>query len=230
MIIIGSPSLSGDRTKNKPPHDINARNFLNVGLRRAGDSVAKCFHANSGKCCCKVRLIIYRPGYINRTSYDPKVTANVEELANGWMLRQGSAASCLKASYADKSEDILNELESLEAGSVSKLDYLGHSSDTAILVEYGSLLNINDGFGTGEATSRDYMTNEELIDSMDGKFGENAELNHFGCYGARCACDMNEKYNVNANGAIGKTSYNPAGAGGRPERMPSGNYQYYPAS
>ncbi len=38
---------------------------------------------------------------------------------------------------------------------------------------------------------------------------------------------MNEKYNVNAHGASGRTNYDPAGGGGRPERLPEGIDSHY---
>ena len=230
-VIIGSPSLSRDKGR----HDKNPWNFLNVGLRRAKSDAINCWNPLSKKCCCRVYVLIYKPGYDRRTENDRRNAypqrSKVEDLAKEWHNKLNDAKKCASVLYFYSAKDIINYLKRIKKKSISKLDYLGHSCSTDLLVEYGSILNANDGStpeSDGEASSSDYITNEDLIESLHDKFSDNGEFNHYGCHGASCAKDMYERNGVNSKGASEKTDYNPAGAGGRRETEPSGNYQTFP--
>ena len=230
-VIIGSPSLSRDKGR----HDKNPWNFLNVGLRRAKSDAINCWNPLSKKCCCRVYVLIYKPGYDRRTENDRRNAypqrSKVEDLAKEWHNKLNDAKKCASVLYFYSAKDIINYLKRIKKKSISKLDYLGHSCSTDLLVEYGSILNANDGStpeSDGEASSSDYITNEDLIESLHDKFSDNGEFNHYGCHGASCAKDMYERNGVNSKGTSEKTDYNPAGAGGRRETEPSGNYQTFP--
>ena len=104
-------------------------------------------------------------------------------------------------------------------------------------LEYASLDGVNDGsvdanrdgrIDGSDVTSNDSIPNKDFVDAMNGKFSPTGNFDHFGCHGSGCASQMNTQHGVNATGATGRTNYDPAGAGGRPERSPSGNYQNYP--
>ena len=230
-IIIGSPSLSRDKGR----HDKNPWNFLNVGLRRAKSDAIKCWNSDSGKCCCNVYVLIYKPGYNRRTAYDRKNAypnrSNVEDLTKTWHDKLDDAKKCASVIYFYSAKDIIDYLKQIKSKSISKLDYLGHSCGTDLLVEYGSIMNYNDGStreSRGAASSSDYIPNEDLIESLKEKFTDDGEFNHYGCYGSDCAQEMNKNHGVNSKGSSSKTNYDPAGGGGRSEKEPSGDYQTFP--
>jgi RHS repeat-associated protein len=231
VIIIGSPSLSRDDPNGDgnraDRHDQNPWNFLNLGLRRAGDAVKPCW--KDGQCCCKIIIIIYELGYTRRSAADGR--GNLRGTVDGWRTGQGEASQCIEIKYVSSGNDLLDELRNLDEESVDDLEYLGHSSDTGLMPEYASNAGVNDGSvdanGDGvingsDATSEDFISNENFIGAVSDRMSRyQSSFSHYGCYGAECARQFNRaNRSTTTYGAEGRTNYNPAGGGGRPERTP----------
>ncbi|HIX18975.1 MAG TPA: hypothetical protein H9862_00050 [Candidatus Akkermansia intestinigallinarum] len=151
-----------------------------------------------------------------------KKPATVLGLVSGWLKRQQDARRCVDLSFFDSADSMLEYLRKMEGNSVERLDYIGHSNARELMVEYGSAMGRNDGSNGNDAFSEDFITNEDLVDALDGKYSDNASFNHFGCHGAACAWSMFDSYSVTSRAASDKSDYVPAGAGGDPNLEPKG--------
>lgn len=215
--IIGGPSLSRDNPRGEGRHDQWRDNFLDIGLNSAIEIAGNCW--KNGKCCCYVVVVVYEPPYNRRDAFD-KTDPNRPKLPNVRTKVKNRLAgiNCIDVKYFSSGSDILDYLESYDDNGIKQLEYFGHSAEGGLFPEYGSMKDVNDGSSAAspdarEASSKDIITTQSLIDAVKDSLWEQGMFKHHGCNGGKCAQEVNRQLNVTTQGVNARTDYGNSRSG-----------------
>jgi RHS repeat-associated protein len=230
--------ISGGTSVNDPNrHDLSGWNFLNTAVRRA-----KALEADLKKKGKKeeVVLIVYAPPYERRAIAEKKPSNYYLDI-----VRKAISGTGVKIVEIRKKDDLTKELVKFPSGSITSLDYFGHSSKDYLLLEYSSTPQTNgthDGGGNllptpGKPTSNDFWggtdtKNHDANNVPKTQFALGATVASYGCHqGEKGGFSemVNKIWGVASQGSDGRTDYGKAGAGGGPPFPSSANgYITYP--
>jgi len=197
FILTGGPALrQWEDLRVKPEqHDRWWANFIRASTLRI-DNLRKAYGKTS-----KVTWVVYRPGYVRRSSEDGKPYTT-------WITEQATKRNC-KLIWVDSNSQLISAFNNRGRKSIISFDYFGHSNKYCFLIDYSNFIM---------GGAKCWLHENDLRKIKRSVLANNAPCQSWGCHtGESMSGFWRNHFGVPLVGAKGKTDYSVVGQGVMPK-------------